>query len=262
MMMTCPMPTCPCPPMTTGVGTTPMRTRQNTNQLKDIPSINADTIEEPRQQREMKRLAYNGNVEVLTQESSTGHNTRSTTKGTTMAHKGVKPLVINPTTWEEAYGQTLGLCFTQYPMHKGLRIFGDKGIEAVRQEMQQFDDSDVGVPLDPNDLSMEQRERVLKYLMYLKEKRDRKIKGRGCDDGRPQRLWTDKHESSSPTAALESLMISSTIDAAERRDIATIDIPGAFLQTDQDENEEIHVKLEAQWQRCCPKLTQKNINHI
>jgi hypothetical protein len=75
-----------------------------------------------------------------------------------MAHKGVKPLVINPTTWEEAYGQTLGLCFTQYPMHKGLRIFGDKGIEAVRKKMQQFDDLDVGEPLDPNDLSMEQRE--------------------------------------------------------------------------------------------------------
>jgi hypothetical protein len=194
----------------------------------------------------MKRLAYNGNVEVLTQESSTGHNTRSTTKGTTMAYKGVKPLVITPTTWEEAYGQTLGLCFTQDPMHKGLRIFGDKEIEAVRQEMQQFDDLDVGEPLDPNDLSTEQKERVLKYLMYLKEKRDGKIKERGCADGRPQRLWTDKHESSSPTAALESLMISAAIDAAERRDVATVDIPGAFLQTDQDENEEIHFKLEAQ----------------
>jgi hypothetical protein len=93
-------------------------------------------------------------------------------------------------------------------MKKGLKLFGNKGIEAIQKEMQQFEDLDVGEPINPQDLSMmEQRGHVFEYLMYLKEKFDVRIKGRGCADGRKQRLWTDKRDSSSPTAALESLMI-------------------------------------------------------
>jgi hypothetical protein len=72
--------------------------------------------------------------------------------------------VINPTTWEEQFGELLGICFTQYTMKKGLKLFGNKGIEAIRKEMQQFEDLDVGEPINPHDLSMEQRERVLEYL--------------------------------------------------------------------------------------------------
>jgi hypothetical protein len=49
-------------------------------------------------------------------------------------------------------------------MKKGLKLFGNKGIEAIRKEMQQFEDLDVGEPINPHDLSMEQRERVLEYL--------------------------------------------------------------------------------------------------
>jgi hypothetical protein len=45
-----------------------------------------------------------------------------------------------------------------------------------------------------------------------------------------QHLWHDKHDSSSPTAALESLLITATIDAYEGCDVATVDIPGEFLQ--------------------------------
>ena len=71
----------------------------------------------------------------------------------------------------------------------------------------------------------------LKYLMYLKEKRDGKVKGRGCADGRPQRLYTDKIETSSPTAALTAIMLTCMIGAFEKRDVATVDIPGVFLQT-------------------------------
>ena len=42
--------------------------------------------------------------------------------------------------------------------------------------------------------------------------------------------------------AVESLFLSCTIDAKERRTVVTTDIPGAFLQTDMDEL--IHVRLE------------------
>ena len=50
-------------------------------------------------------------------------------------------------------------------------------------------------------------------------------------------------ETYSPTVATQALLLSSMIDAYERRDIATSDIPGAFLQT-PDESKETHLRLE------------------
>lgn len=75
---------------------------------------------------------------------------------------------------------------------------------------------------------------ALPYLMFLKQKRTGKIKGRGCADGRKQHETMSKEEVSSPTVAIESVMISCTIDAHEERDVATADIPGAFMQADME----------------------------
>ena len=49
--------------------------------------------------------------------------------------------------------------------------------------------------------------------------------------GNNQRGTIDKEDAASPTAALESVLLTSTIDAAEERDSAVIDIPNAFIQT-------------------------------
>jgi hypothetical protein len=70
--------------------------------------------------------------------------------------------------------------------------------------------------------------------MFLKEKRTGQIKGRGCADGRPQRETTTKEEASSPTVAVESVLLSCTMDAHEERDVAIVDIPGAFMQVDME----------------------------
>ena len=184
--------------------------------------------------------------------------TRSGTQhGTTFvqAHRRLKehedrmdPLVIAPNEWATEYEQAFpGLfhyCMTQYPMTKGLKLFGDEGVQAVRKEVQQLHDVNALQPLHPKDLSVKQRSRVLEYLMFLKQKRTGLIKGRGCADGRPQRLWTSKEDSRSPTAHLESVIFTAVIEAFERRYVITLDIPGAFLQTLQDD--EVHVRLRGQ----------------
>ena len=113
---------------------------------------------------------------------------------------------------------------------QGLKIFQEKGEEAIQKELQQIHDIQGFKPRHWHELTKEERASALKYLMYLKEKRDGRIKGRGCADGRPQRLHTTKMESSSPTASLAGLVMTCVIDAYERRDVATCDIPGAFLQ--------------------------------
>jgi hypothetical protein len=38
-----------------------------------------------------------------------------------------------------------------------------------------------------------------------------------------------------PTLSLEAVLITSTIDAYEERDVAIVDTPGAFLSADMDE---------------------------
>ena len=92
--------------------------------------------------------------------------------------------------------------------------------------------------------------------MILKQKRSGQIKGRGCADGRKQRLHTPKDDASSPTVATESVLLSCVIDAKEQRDVATVDIPGAFMQGDQDETVHMHLEgtLAELLTKCDPKL--------
>jgi hypothetical protein len=78
----------------------------------------------------------------------------------------------------------------------------------------------------------------------MSNKRWGKIKARGCADGRKQRDTTTKEEASSPTVTIEFIMLSATIDATEERDMATVDIPGAFMQADV--NELVHVRFEGE----------------
>ena len=102
--------------------------------------------------------------------------------------------------------------------------------------------------------------------MYLKEKRDGKIKGRGCADGRSQRLYTNKIKTSSPTASQVGIFLTCMIDAYEKRDVAMADIPGAFLQTKMPKDEEdVHVMLDGRMAELLAKISpetyQKYIHH-
>ena len=68
-------------------------------------------------------------------------------------------------------------------------------------------------------------------LMFQKQMRDHSIKGILVAGGNNQRGHIDKTDANSPTAALESVLLTSTIDAKEGRDVAIIDIPNALVTT-------------------------------
>ncbi len=91
--------------------------------------------------------------------------------------------------------------------------------------------------------------------MFLKQKRTGVIKARGCADGRKQRPYTAKEDASSPTVAIESVMLSCLINAKENRDVATVDIPGAFMQADMEDI--VHMKLEGKMAELLVKLDPK-----
>ena len=133
---------------------------------------------------------------------------------------------------------------TQYIIKQGIKVFGTKGEAALQKELQQFHYRRIVKPKKSQDLSYKQRRRSLTYLMFLKLKVDKvTIKGKGCAHGRKHRDWISKEDTTLPTVSTECLMLSCMIDATEGREVATANIPGAFLQTDYYKGD-IHTKME------------------
>ncbi len=122
----------------------------------------------------------------------------------------------------------------QYQLEAGIKGFGKQGESAVTKELNQFNKYELFKPQHANDLSEEDKKKALSSLIFLKEKKDGNIKARSCANGNPQREHIAKEEATEPTVALESMFITSTIDAKESRKVVTIDIPGAFLHANND----------------------------
>ena len=131
----------------------------------------------------------------------------------------------------------------QYGMNAGLKVFGQAGYDAITSEIKDnLHGRGVIDPVKSALVGRKIRMEALSYLMFLKRKRCGRIKGRGCADGRKQREFISKEEASSPTVSTHALMATCLIDATEGRDVATVDIPGAFLQADMDED--VWIKFE------------------
>ena len=91
--------------------------------------------------------------------------------------------------------------------------------------------------------------------MFLKKKCCGRVKGHGCADGQSQCTHTNKEDASTLTVAIESIMLTCMINAAEHHDVATVDIPGMFMQADMDKL--VHVKLEGKMVDLLMKLEPK-----
>ena len=60
-------------------------------------------------------------------------------------------------------------------------------------------------------------------------------------DGRKQRAYIAKEESTAPTVSTEAVFLAAVIDALEGREVVVLDVPGAFVQADIDEL--VHVRF-------------------
>ena len=145
---------------------------------------------------------------------------------------------------EQDSEQILSFLTEQMSAKRGLKQFGTAGAEAIMNELKQIVYRKVMEGRKSGELTTAQKKAALKYLMFLKQKRCGKIKGRGCADGRKQRLYKSKDETSSPTITTEALFITCLVDAIENRYVATCDVPGAFMHSDIDE--QVHLKLEGE----------------
>ena len=129
-----------------------------------------------------------------------------------------------------------GVILQQYYIGAGLKRFQERGEKGVTKELAQMHNMAVFAPIMKSDLTIDEKKRAISSLMFLKEKRDKTVKGRFCADGRGQRGDWTRQETTSPTVSTESVFLTSVVDAHERRDVACYDIPGAFLHADSDED--------------------------
>jgi hypothetical protein len=105
--------------------------------------------------------------------------------------------------------------------------------------MKQLHDRKCFQAIYSESLSDVERKRALKSLLFVVEKSGI-LKSRHCANGNLQHQWMDREEVSSPMVSTEALFITAAIDAAEGRDVATCDIPNAFIQTDLNEDKDGH----------------------
>ena len=121
----------------------------------------------------------------------------------------------------------------QMSAHKGFKMYGELAVAAIVKEFTQLSIGAVpGKPVvgavDASTLTRQEKKKAMPAVNLIKEKWDGQIKGRTCADGSRQRRYLKQDESvASPTASLESLIMSLLIDTYEERDVATYDVPGA-----------------------------------
>ena len=80
-----------------------------------------------------------------------------------------------------------------------------------------------------------EKQKAMRSLLFLTEKESvpEGCKARHCADGSVQRKWMPPDAASSPTVLTESVLLTSAIDAQEKKKNITLDLPNAFCQTDQ-----------------------------
>lgn len=124
-----------------------------------------------------------------------------------------------------------------YSLKKAIHKYGKKGYDAALQEMRQLKERRCFIPISKDELKAMEKKRAMDSLIFLTEKKDGSIKARHCANGSTQRSYIDREEVSSPTVYTESTLLTAVIEAEERREVATCDIPNAFIQTEIEEKD-------------------------
>ena len=104
----------------------------------------------------------------------------------------------------------------QFGFGRGIMEFGKLDWESTKNEREEnLLGMDTVCMVKRPDLKQDLVLNVLSYLMFLKRKRTGMIKARGCADGRPQRKFIGKEESSVPTVSIYALMACCRISTIE-----------------------------------------------
>ena len=133
----------------------------------------------------------------------------------------------------DLYEHVVAFSFNQMSERRDIKKHGEAAVLALFKEFAQLHEKRVFRAIKASELSGEQKN-ALHAINLIKEKRNGVLKGRTCADGRKQRRWYSKEETTSPTMSNDSLMALPTLSAAEKRKIVTWDVEDAYLLADLD----------------------------
>ena len=131
----------------------------------------------------------------------------------------------------------------QMSVREGIKRHGSEGKASAMKEVTNLVENDCFGETEYDKLTQQMKDKALPILMFMVMKRNGLLKTRGVADGSVQRLYTDKDSVSSPTPDFYSFKYICAVIAKEGRDVATVDLPGFFLQTEQEGEELILLKL-------------------
>ena len=91
---------------------------------------------------------------------------------------------------------------------------------------------------------MSERQRAMELLLFVTEKGTKQKKSHHCANASTQQAYMEHDKVMSPTISTEGTLLTAVIEAQEGHDVATCDIPNAFVHThmegkDKDGNQTI-----------------------
>jgi hypothetical protein len=130
----------------------------------------------------------------------------------------------------------------QYILQKRLKVFSNKGHTGASKELDQLHQRTCFGPIAISKLTPSERKKAMKAFMFLTEKHDGTIKGRLIYNGKPTREWMQKDKTASPTASLETVILTGVIDAKEGQSTMTCNVPNAFVQVACQRQRQVKIK--------------------
>ena len=113
--------------------------------------------------------------------------------------------------WDHVVHYTM----TQLSVKACLKIWGTKGKQAVTKELSQLHMRDTFQPINPKTLSKNEYEKLLESHLFLKQKQYQSIRVRMIAGVNKQISHNYNIDATSLIAALDSVLLTSTIDAKE-----------------------------------------------
>ena len=145
------------------------------------------------------------------------------------------PLHQNATNNIHNHMMATKVCFAQLGKKAAVKEYGQAAVAAILKEVKQLEGKKTFMAHAIHELTEMERQRALRSITLVTQKRNRIIKGRTVADGRKQRDYIPRDDITSPTISTEALMLSLAIDAHEGRYVATADVEGAYLHADMDD---------------------------
>jgi hypothetical protein len=134
--------------------------------------------------------------------------------------------------------EVLEMVLTQMSLKAALKQWGKDAKAAVEAEAKQLHWHNSFRPLHWKDVNKEKRKQILESHVFVKKKRTGRIKAHKVAGGNKQRDFISKENASSSTVAMESVLLTSLVDAQENCDVAIVDIPNTFIQTVVENDED------------------------